>query len=163
MTALSVPHPAAFLQALLTSNQGLRSWYMLLFQLPFVPESQVSSVRSMERALRSTGMPPDSATRDAGLMGDREAARGALNWYRALVFAGPRALRAKSRVPTLHVWSDGDAAIGPKGPSLSGRYVEGPYTYEVLEGVSHWIPDEVPERLAVLLGHHFDAFGVNGG
>jgi pimeloyl-ACP methyl ester carboxylesterase len=35
--------------------------------------------------------------------------------------------------------------------------VAGPYTYEVLEGVSHWIPEEAPEQLAALLARHFDA------
>ena len=38
LTAVSVPHPAAFLHAMLTSGQGLKSRYMLMFQLPFLPE-----------------------------------------------------------------------------------------------------------------------------
>ena len=35
---VSVPHPAAFLKAIPTSRQGLASWYMYFFQLPYVPE-----------------------------------------------------------------------------------------------------------------------------
>jgi pimeloyl-ACP methyl ester carboxylesterase len=38
LTVLSTPHPMAFRKALLTSKQGLVSWYMGLFQLPAVPE-----------------------------------------------------------------------------------------------------------------------------
>ena len=30
-------------------------------------------------------------------------------------------------------------------------------TYEVLEGVSHWIPEEVPQRLDARLAGHFEA------
>jgi pimeloyl-ACP methyl ester carboxylesterase len=38
---------------------------------------------------------------------------------------------------------------------LCGRYVSGPYRFEVLEGASHWLPEEVPERVAALLVAHF--------
>jgi pimeloyl-ACP methyl ester carboxylesterase len=161
LTALSVPHPAAFLRAMLTSRQGLTSWYMWFFQLPWLPERSLTS-ESWERSLRSTGMSAGSAARDADLMRDRGAARGALNWYRAMVFTRPRSVRAKITVPTLYVWSDGDAAIGPKGAALTPRFVVAPYTYEVLERVSHWIPDEVPELLDALLAQHFEAASAYG-
>ena len=157
LTALSVPHPAAFVRALFTSSQVLKSWYMLFFQLPWLPERQISSGKAWEGALRSSGMSAQAAARDAELMRDRGAARAALNWYRAIIFSSPRALPAKITVPTLYVWSDGDTAIGPKGAALTSRFVVGAYTYEVLEGVSHWIPEEVPEQLDALLARHFDA------
>ena len=156
LTALSVPHPAAFLRAMLTSRQALKSRYMYFFQLPWLPERYLAS-DSWERSLRSTGMSAQSAAHDAKLMRDRGAARGALNWYRAMLYSSPRAMRAKITVPTMYVWSDGDVAIGPKGAALTPRFVEGPYTYEVLEGVSHWIPEEVPQLLDALLASHFEA------
>jgi pimeloyl-ACP methyl ester carboxylesterase len=34
LTALSVPHPAGFQKAVVTSRQGLASWYMFFFQCP---------------------------------------------------------------------------------------------------------------------------------
>jgi pimeloyl-ACP methyl ester carboxylesterase len=37
LTAVSSPHPRAFLAAM-PGVQGLRSWYILLFQLPWLPE-----------------------------------------------------------------------------------------------------------------------------
>jgi pimeloyl-ACP methyl ester carboxylesterase len=90
-------------------------------------------------------------------MREPDAASGALNWYRAIPFSAQPALRTKITVPTLYVWSDGDAAIAAKGAELTRHFVAGPYTYEVLEGVSHWIPEEVPERLDELLARHFSA------
>jgi len=156
LTALSVPHPAAFLRAMLTSSQARRSRYMLFFQLPWWPERQLTSRESWERSLLSTGMPPDAAARDSDLMSDRAAAHGALNWYRAMMFASPRAVQAKITVPTLYVWSDGDVAVGPQGAALTPRFVTGRYTYEVLRGISHWIPDEAPEQLDLLLARHLD-------
>ena len=38
LTVLSVPHPAAMAQAMVSSDQALRSSYMAFFQLPVVPE-----------------------------------------------------------------------------------------------------------------------------
>src|SRR6187402_2717585 len=38
LTAVSVPHYAAFLLSALCSNQLLRSYYIVLFQLPLIPE-----------------------------------------------------------------------------------------------------------------------------
>ncbi len=43
LTALSVPHPAAMRRAALTGTQGLKSWYMLMIQLPWLPELQLGS------------------------------------------------------------------------------------------------------------------------
>jgi pimeloyl-ACP methyl ester carboxylesterase len=129
---------------------------MLFFQLPWLPERQLTSGKPWEHLLRSAGMSPDSAERDADLMRDRDTARSALNWYRAMLLSSPRTRRAKITVPALYVWSDRDTAIGPQGAALTPRYVTGPYTYEVLEGVSHWIPEEVPQRVEALLGRHFN-------
>jgi pimeloyl-ACP methyl ester carboxylesterase len=160
LAALSVPHPRAFAQAMFTSTQALRSWYVAFFQLPWLPEWEVASGKVWQQVLRSTGLSAKAAARDAELMRDRGAASGALNWYRAMVFSSPLALRTKITVPTLYVWSDGDLAIGPRGAVLTPHFVAGPYTYEVLAGVSHWIPDEAPEQLGALLTRHFDVASV---
>jgi pimeloyl-ACP methyl ester carboxylesterase len=162
LAALSVPHPAAFARAMFTRSQRRKSRYMLYFQLPWLPERQLTSGKPWEHALCATGMSSGSAARDAGRLRERGAARGALNWYRALVFSRPHGLRARITVPTLYVWSDGDKAIGPQGAALTPRYVIGPYTFEVLEGVSHWIPEEAPEQLDKLLARHFVAALANG-
>ena len=38
LTALSVPHPEAFMRSWFTSRQGLKSWYMAAFNIPRLPE-----------------------------------------------------------------------------------------------------------------------------
>ncbi|MFD4180233.1 alpha/beta fold hydrolase [Rhodococcus sp. NPDC058514] len=154
LTALSVPHPAAFVRALLTSNQIVKSWYMFMFQLPWLPERLFASGDAVRRLFLDGGMSAEAADRDLAPMREKSRARGGLNWYRAMLLTTPGATAGKVRVPTLHVWSDGDTALGRVGSELSGRYVDAPYRFEVLEGVSHWIPEEVPERLDALLGAH---------
>jgi pimeloyl-ACP methyl ester carboxylesterase len=79
------------------------------------------------------------------------ALSGALNWYRAMPLSDRHLLRERVRVPTTHVWSDGDVALGREGADLTGAYVDAPYRLEVLAGLSHWIPEEAPERLAEIV------------
>lgn len=152
LTALSVPHPAAFVRALVTSSQALRSWYMLAFQLPMLPEWILS--RTADAVLVKTGQSPDCARRDRDAMALPGRLRGGLNWYRALALSSPSAGSGRINVPTLYIWSDGDVVLGRKGAELTARFVDGPYRFEILRGVSHWIPDEVPEQLDRLLAEH---------
>ncbi|WP_415915977.1 alpha/beta fold hydrolase [Speluncibacter jeojiensis] len=154
MTAVSVPHVEAFVRAMLTSTQGLRSWYMFFFQLPWLPERVLTDPRLARRALRRTGQSEEGAARDAARMADPRTARGAVNWYRAMVLTTPDIVRSTVHVPALQVWSDHDTAIGPRGPALSPRFVEAPLACVTLPGVSHWIPDEAPDALAGLIVEH---------
>ncbi|MBV9206744.1 MAG: alpha/beta fold hydrolase [Actinobacteria bacterium] len=156
LSALSVPHPEAFLRAFRSSNQATRSWYMAAFQLPWLPELAFArrGGEAMRAFLLGSGLDPDSAARYAARAADPAAMRGPLNWYRAL----PLGLRDRTgtiEVPTLFAWSDGDRFVSQAAAELCGRYVTGPYRFEVLGGASHWLPEEAPERVAGLLAEHF--------
>jgi pimeloyl-ACP methyl ester carboxylesterase len=155
LTAVSVPHPAAFVRSLL-GTQALRSWYMALFQLPVLPELlfRARDGAGLRPLLRGIAHPdPDAAVR---LLADRRTATGAVNWYRALrkpadLSVGP------VRVPTLYVWSDGDVALGRRAAEDTAGWVRGPYRFEVLSGASHWIPEEHPAELGGLVLAHLAA------
>jgi pimeloyl-ACP methyl ester carboxylesterase len=75
-------------------------------------------------------------------------ATAVLNWYRALLLLTPGGAARKVTVPTVYLWSDGDAALGRTGALLTARYVTGPYELRVLSGVGHWIPDQAPDVVA---------------
>ena len=77
----------------------------------------------------------------------------ALNWYRATERSALFGLKPVT-VPTLYVWSTGDAGVERAAAEATGACVVGRYTFEVLEGVSHWIPETAPERLSELLLRH---------
>lgn len=154
LTAVSVPHPTAFARSLLTSRQALLSWYMLVFQLPMAPERLFGDETRARRVFLRGGMTGEVADRDLAPMRERSRARGGLNWYRAIPFTPFWRPAERITVPTLYVWSDGDIALGRTAAELTGRYVDGPYRFEVLAGVSHWIPDEAPRRLVDLLVPH---------
>lgn len=149
LTAVSVPHPAAFLKAMVVSDQLLRSWYMGFFQLPLLPELILTSAGPLPaRALAGMGMTREMIERYRAEMVTDGAVRGGLGWYRALPFASPRGATARVRVPTTFVWSDNDAALGRGGAELTERYVDADYRFLEMNGVSHWIPDERPVELA---------------
>ena len=59
--------------------------------------------------------------------------------------------------PTLFVWSTDDMALGREGAEATAEFVEGPYRFEVLDGVSHWIPEAAPDELNRLLLDHLAA------
>lgn len=150
LVAVSVPHPAAMAQSLLRSDQLRRSWYMAFFQLPGLSERVLASPRGVD-AFRAGGMTRDMVERYRTEVVADDALRGGLMWYRGMPFTRRSTLRRRVTVPTTMVWSDRDVALGRMGAELSGSWVDAPYRLEVLEGVSHWIPEEAPETLARLV------------
>ena len=149
LTAVSVPHPRAFAWAM-PRGQLLRSWYMAAFQLPRLPEAFLTSRRGVAflggHALTAAEvrtyldpLGPDGLT-------------AILNWYRALPLSQrEKGYGRRTSVPTTYVWSDRDAAIGRRAAEATQRFVDGPYQFELLTGISHWIPDQVPDQLAEII------------
>lgn len=148
-TAVSVPHPVAFLQSLARRDQALKSWYLLLFQVPllvdlvgrFAPQVFLGT-------LRRAGMTSPEVDRCRREILEYGALPGGLAWYRALLLTGSAAHDTDVTTPTTFVWSDQDAALGRRGTELTPAHVSGPYELVELTGVSHWIPTQAPEALA---------------
>jgi len=159
LTAVSVPPPAAYLRSLMTTRQGLASWYVYALQLPWLPERLLAAnggpySRRFVAALRRAGQSKDAAQRDAAGLADPAALTAAINWYRGMFAGSPGEPDPPVRTPTLFVWSDGDSALTRQSTELVHRHVAGPFRYAELRGVSHWIPDEAPDQLAELLLEH---------
>ncbi len=155
LTALSVPHPAAMAKAMVTSDQALRSLYVGLFQLPVVPERLLLAGDGavLRRLLRSGGLDDDLVDHYVRRMQEPGALSSMLGWYRALPLSG-RDPVGTVRVPTLHVWSTGDAFLGRAATEATARFVDAPYRLEVLEGVPHWLPELAADRVAELVTAH---------
>ena len=155
VTSLATPHGRAFLHSLASSTQLLRTWYMVFFQLPGLPELALTGPlrRLFRRTLRRSGLDDAHIERYLSVLAQPGAMTAALNWYRALPLLPPSRLRPVT-VPTLYVYATGDAFLARKGADLTAREVRGPFRYESLEGASHWIPEEVPETVAELVLQH---------
>jgi pimeloyl-ACP methyl ester carboxylesterase len=146
-TAVSVPHPAAFVGSMRHRSQWRKSWYIAAFQLPFAPEWQAQR-GLMAKQMRRAGMTPEEVERFQTEMVEDGALPGGLGWYRALPLTSPSYGAGRVRVPTTLVWSDRDVAISRLGVDATPPYVDAPYRLVVLEGVSHWVPTQAPGALA---------------
>ena len=153
LTTVSVPHPAAFARSLVTSSQALRSWYVLAAQPPGFVEAVVRWTPGViEGLLRASGLDDAGVARFRSEMVDDGALSGGLGWYRAAALE-PTGVGGPVRVPTTHVWSDGDVSLARRGAELTGRHVKAPYELRVLTGVTHWVPTQAPGPLADAVLH----------
>ncbi len=153
-TAVSVPHPWAYLHACEFGDQRERSSYFDWFRTPGSENDFVADdcalLRRIADAANVTG---DELDRYLATLGSVEAMRATVSWYRASLpemFDGLGPVTCR----TLHVWSTDDPALGRDGAEATGRCVEGPYRLEVIDDVDHWVQELVPDRFNELLLAH---------
>jgi pimeloyl-ACP methyl ester carboxylesterase len=151
LTAVSVPHLAAYNAALRgdSDQQGRASYIGLMRQ-----EGKAEDVLAEEdgrrlRAMYDGKIPATHVDAYVDFFHDREALTGALAWYRAMT--AELANLPSVSVPTTYVWSDGDWAIGRASAEACGDHLTGPFRFVELDGISHWIPEEAPDDLAVAI------------
>lgn len=147
LTALSTPHPAAFSQAARTGSQAIKSWYMGLFQLPWLPERLLAG--RLTALLRGSGLPEEYVSRLAGRMAEPGRLSGGLAWYRALPFTIMEQF-PPSRVPTTFVWGRHDVAISRTAAELTRNHVRAPYRFVEL-GAGHWLPYTHPVEVSAVI------------
>jgi len=159
LVVVSVGHPAAFAAGL---AQRRLSWYMLWFLFPGVaervlPQDDWAVFRRWAWNGARRGADPDLDRQLADLSRPGALAAG-LNWYRANIDPATFVINDPTRIsvppvacPTMGVWSGDDFALTEAQMTGSGRFVSGPWRYERLDGVDHWVPVHAPERLTELL------------
>ncbi|MFS4095315.1 alpha/beta fold hydrolase [Streptomyces sp. AF1A] len=159
LTVVSTPHPGALAAALRTDeDQRKRSLYMIDWrETPATEERMLAHDARELRALYAGKVPRESVEAYVRHLSEPGALTAALNWYRA---GRPDGSIGTVDVPTLYVWSTGDRAFGATPAQETGRWVSGPYRFETLQGVSHWIPEEAPEALNRLLLDQLRAHGA---
>jgi pimeloyl-ACP methyl ester carboxylesterase len=162
LAVISVPHPLRVRGAVLADprGQGRRSGYALGFQLPVLPERQLRQhhaerVGTLLRAWSGPGW-PDQETEDTyrTAMVMPSVAHSALEYHRWFVRSRfrpdglryARSMRAPIQAPTLHLQGSLDTCVLPATARGSGRYVDGPYRWRLLDGAGHFPHEEMPER-----------------
>jgi pimeloyl-ACP methyl ester carboxylesterase len=155
LTAVSVPHPAAYTVAYRTDpEQKERSGYIRLFWQPGKAEDVLlaEDARRLRRMLSGgegeSGIPAEAIEQYVSVLSAPGALTAALNWYRAMS-SGDRV--DPVHVPTTYVWSDGDVAIGRTAAEACANYVTGDYRFVELPGITHWIPEQAPDQLAAAI------------
>ena len=155
LTAVSVPHPAAYTVAYRTDpEQKERSGYLRLFWQAGKAEDVLlaDDCRRLRRMLSGgegeSGVPAEAVDEYVAVLSAPGALTAALNWYRAMSSAAPV---DDVTVPTTYVWSDDDVAVGRRAAEGCAEHVAGDYRFVELAGVSHWVPEQAPDQLAVAI------------
>lgn len=161
LSVVSTPHPVAFQAAKDAGpqpdgdDQTARSAYIQFFREPGAEELFLAEGGAAFRmALDAAGLDRASIDHYLARLTSTEAVTGLLNWYRGADITDADGM-GPITTPTLYVWSTGDTALGRTAAVGTEDHVTGPYRFEVLDDVSHWIPEAAPKRLTDLLLRHF--------
>ncbi len=150
LAILNMPHPARMRRALRTLRQLRKSWYVLFFQLPILPERFISpqSIRRALRYLPARRGAYDEADIEATVAaaGDRTAP---INYYRAAArHPGPPWKPVEAE--TLVIWGDRDRFLGAELAEPDRRWVPHQRVQRIPEA-SHWVQADAPARVNELL------------
>lgn len=132
-------------------------WYTLMFQMEDVAEQILTAddwklFRQWTRHHAETEHWIKSLSREGRL-------RAGINIYRAnIIPALTGQVVANSQVPTLGLWSTGDAYLVEEQMLASGRFVRSDWHYERVDNASHWMMLDRPEHVNRLLLNHLSRY-----
>lgn len=157
---MNVPHPACFDREIKTWKQFKKSWYVMFFQIPWLPERLLArqggeAIRRafVDMAIDKARFPvavTDEFRRNAMEPG---ALSAMINYYRAAMRAGSAVMNPQPGTvdtPTLMIWGEEDTALDKATTVGTDKYVRD-LTLRYLPGVSHWVQQEAPEKVNAMI------------
>ena len=158
LVILNVPKGEVLFRTIATQpRQLLRSWYILFFQLPWLPQTlaRLGNGRMLAASLRRSSRPGTFSDSDLDryrhAWSQPGAVRSMINWYRAAIqkkvaVAGT----GRIKIPTLVIWGVKDAFLLPEMAQASMKYCDnGKLVY--LPEATHWVQHEEADRVNELL------------
>ncbi len=154
---LNVPHLAVMMQTLKRNPlQMLKSWYIVFFQLPWLPEWSVRifdywfSKQALIRSSAAGTFTPAELQRYRDAWAQPNAFRSMLNWYRATSRSLVRDRDVHVQAPTLIIWGEQDLFLHPQMARDSLAYCD-KARLEMLPEASHWVQHEAADDVNRLL------------
>jgi pimeloyl-ACP methyl ester carboxylesterase len=145
---ISVPHPAAFAEALQTDpDQQQKSGYFELFRTEGKAEEVLLGNDAAALRTMFTGLDPAHIQAYVDQMSEPGALTAALSWYRAMDLGAGGAFPEITN-PITFVWGSADIALGRVGAENTAAKVAGPYEFVELADVDHWVPERAPQAVA---------------
>jgi len=159
LVVLNAAHPLAYRRELRRNPmQWLWSYYVLLFQIPWLPENllRARNFSALDRAWRQQPVHPNAfsnqdieeykkALRAGGL-------RGPLNYYRAAFRYSEDLFGLPQRIsmPTMVIWGEHDSFMSVSVNEDLAQWVPD-LVVNTIPDASHWVQNDVPERVNTLL------------
>ena len=161
LVILNVPHPTVMLHHVKTSPaQMARSWYILFFQLPWLPEKMLAAgnfrllASSLVRTSRHGTFSSEDLLRYRKAWAQPGALRAMINWYRAAARYRPKITDPLVRVPTKILWGVHDRFLRFRMAEESLQYCQAGELVR-FDDCTHWIQHEAPERVNHLMTEFF--------
>lgn len=152
---VNVPHPLVMRHMLRTNlRQLLRSWYMFLFQLPWLPEALARRGDWQGMAQGMVASSREGTFDEADFQAYRQAwsqpraMTTMIHWYRAMFRYGAPAPRNRRILPpTLLLWGEQDRFIGLAGAERSLALCDNA-TAVFYQNATHWLQHEEPAEIS---------------
>jgi pimeloyl-ACP methyl ester carboxylesterase len=155
------PHPIAIGDARKEGwDRIFKSWYVIFFQCPILPELNCMSedMGFFNQILGDAGLHKDEELLEAFKYAFRDFKtwNRTINYYRSLMKNQEKnksefgELYKNIKVRTLAIFGTGDKYSSVKTAKYSAKYVED-FQLELLDGVSHWVQQEAPEKVNALI------------
>ncbi|HEY0733495.1 MAG TPA: alpha/beta hydrolase [Herpetosiphonaceae bacterium] len=156
LIVLNIPHPRLFTQHLLTNpRQRLRSWYILAFQVPRLPEMvlRANNYQAIEESFRGMAVHKevfsDEVIAEYKRALDKPGAlTSAINYYRALTRSASGSfwldIDPVAKMPVMLIWGEQDTALGKELNRELERYVPN-LTKHFIPDASHWVQQDRPD------------------
>jgi epoxide hydrolase 4 len=160
LIVMNCPHPAKMRANLLRNpRQMRRSWYMLFFQIPWLPEAMLRArgftalTNSMrDSAVNKAAFSDDDLARFRDAFARPYALTAAVNYYRALMRGGWRNppghwSNRKIAAPTMLIWGEQDFALGKELTYGMEGLFSGPFQVRYIPDSGHWVQQEGPKAV----------------
>lgn len=158
LAVLNSPHPAVLARSLWRPAQLRRSWYLLFFQLPRLPEALLRrNDFALLRASLRESMTGEEIERYVSAAKVPGALPSMLHYYRAMLRAAVRRKLPPVRrveTPVLVVWGERDRYLLPALARVP-RALAADVRVERIAGASHWVQHDASDRVSELLLEFF--------
>jgi epoxide hydrolase 4 len=163
LVIVNVPHPSVMRRFLSTRlRQMLRSWYILFFQIPWLPEALYSAfdfrmgMRALSGSSRPATFSPEVLAQYRAAWSQPGALTAMINWYRAAARYRTKFPDRTVRVPTRILWGERDKFLMSEMARESLRYCPQGELFP-FPNATHWLQHEEPEKVSQLLVAFFQS------
>ena len=168
LIVMNAPHPTIYGRLAARSlKQLMASWYVLFFQLPWLPEAVLKAggahaIRQsfVRNASNPSAFPPDVLETYCANFLKPGAATAMINYYRANtgIARGTRQER-KIDAPTLLIWGEKDFALDIRLTEGNEEFVSD-FSLARVPGASHWVQYDAVERVNTVMAEWLAAKGL---